>query len=420
MTKNAVGYLRLSKYDEATTSPQRQRAAVEKLCADRGWKLAETFEDIDVSGWDGKRRPGLERMLASLHGVDAVVVYRIDRLARSQQEFLRVTGILEAAGVELAATDMTIEASPSGAFVRDVIARVAQLESDNISARSQAMMTYKKERGEWVGRVPFGFCLEGKKLATDPKQMRTLKAAARRYVAGESFSEIARDLGFSIGPLSRMLGSERVQEALGDLGDDLASAIAARKGNRVPTSSQSLLGGIATCAECGSSLVRGSTRGGRERTWAQYRCRKSGHVGISGPWLDEHVSRQVIEAVDTTKLIAAIRARRSSGRTRKASDIEARLAVLEESFVDGTMSEARYRELRGRILERLETARSAERQAGVSLPEDLARDLGKRWGDLSIQAQRQIIGAVLKGIEVAKASGHGAVDPARVTLAWRT
>jgi site-specific DNA recombinase len=37
----AFGYVRLSKDTEGTTSPARQREAIERLCADRGWELLE-------------------------------------------------------------------------------------------------------------------------------------------------------------------------------------------------------------------------------------------------------------------------------------------------------------------------------------------------------------------------------------------
>jgi DNA invertase Pin-like site-specific DNA recombinase len=44
----AFGYVRISKMDDGTTSPQRQRQAIERWCADRGIELIETFEDLDL------------------------------------------------------------------------------------------------------------------------------------------------------------------------------------------------------------------------------------------------------------------------------------------------------------------------------------------------------------------------------------
>jgi DNA invertase Pin-like site-specific DNA recombinase len=64
----AFGYVRLSKEDADSTSPQRQRQRIERLCAERGWELLETFEDIDISAFKGKHRPGFEAMMSRLAG----------------------------------------------------------------------------------------------------------------------------------------------------------------------------------------------------------------------------------------------------------------------------------------------------------------------------------------------------------------
>src|SRR5437762_8328562 len=85
----AFAYMRLSKDDLTTTSPARQREAIARVCASRGWTLAETFEDIGVSA-TAKKRPAFERMMSRLSQVDAVVVYRLDRLARSGLDFANI------------------------------------------------------------------------------------------------------------------------------------------------------------------------------------------------------------------------------------------------------------------------------------------------------------------------------------------
>jgi DNA invertase Pin-like site-specific DNA recombinase len=420
---NAVGYLRLSKWDEGSTSPARQREAIQKLAADRGWDLRQIHEDIDISGWNGAKRPGLEAMLAGLRPQDVVVVYRIDRLARSQQEFVRILKALEDAKVELVATDMTLDNTPSGTFVRDIIARLAQLESDNISARARAVMAHKRARGEPLGKVPYGWRRVGKHYERDEEQQAILTEAARRYVAGGTINQIAKDLGFSAaGPLSRMLHSTKVQEALPpELAGQLAQALLARRWHRVPESRQSLLGGIARCAECGGSMTVTATRAGRKNgRWYSYGCDTAGHAHISARWLDEFVSSQVLEAVDTGKLLEAIKRRKATGKTRKASELEARLELLEQAhFVDGTVPAARYKRLHDALIEQLAKAQESEHRDGFDLPAELARDLSATWPRLTTGERRRVIQACLERIEVKKAVGRGPVDPDRVAITWR-
>lgn len=217
-----------------------------------------------------------------------------------------------------------------------------------------------------------------------------------------------------------MLRSERVQEAFPpEVRDDLVIALAGRSLDRVPTSSQSLLGGIATCALCDGSMIVSSTRGGRDGRWRQYRCSQAGHVGISAEWLDHHITGQVINAIDTGKLLDAIRRRRARTPSRKASEIEARIELLDEMFTAGKLAKARYERSNAQLVDQLAAAHSAEADAGIDIPADLARNLGERWDELTVAARRRIIRAVLERVEVAKASGHGAVDPRRVSLAWR-
>jgi DNA invertase Pin-like site-specific DNA recombinase len=417
----AFGYVRLSKETIGTTSPQRQRERIEGLCADRGWELVQTFEDIDVSAFNGRHRPAFTKMMGRLGEVDALVFWKLDRLSRSSVEAGQIAETAKAANVDLVATDMNIDTtSAGGKFVYTVLAAAGEMEAATTSERSRAMMRYKRERNEWVGRVPFGWRLEGKQLVPDPEQQTVLLEAAKRYAAGETFSTVARDLGFNVAPLIRMLRSERVQDALpAKVRDALVTALAERSLDRVPTSSQSLLGGIATCAICGGSMTLSSTRGGREGRWAQYRCSTAGHVGISAPWLDDHVTAQVIGAIDTGKLLDAIRRRRARTPSQKASEIEARIELLDEMFTAGKIAKARYERSNAQLVDQLVLARSAEADAGIDIPADLARNLAERWDQLTISARRRIIRVVLERVEVAKASGHAAVDPRRVSLAWR-
>jgi site-specific DNA recombinase len=420
----AYGYIRLSKEDRDSTSPQRQRERIEKLCAERGWELVETFSDIDVSAFNGKRRGAFDRMMGSLAGADAIVFWRLDRLTRSVAEFSRLLETTQKAGVQLVSTDQPIDTSSAmgKAFVQ-ISSVFAELEAGTTSERSRQMMAYKRGRGEYVGRVPYGWRLVGKNLEPDPKQQAVLQEAARRFVEGQTFSAIAKDLGFLISPLSRMLHSERVLAALpDDLSGRLAAALADRKGERVPTSRMSLLGGIARCGICGGTMTASSTRARRKGRWYSYGCPTAGHVHISGSWLDSYVSEQVVAAIDTGKLIKAIKRRMKVKNPRLVSELEARIELLEaDHYVGGTVPADRFHRLRGALLEQLKAAQAEERHGGGEIPAALARNLGEQWPQLSVAARRKIISAVLQRVEVqkvAKRIGRG-IDPDRVELVWR-
>jgi DNA invertase Pin-like site-specific DNA recombinase len=420
----AFAYIRLSKWDEATTSPQRQREAVERFCKHKGWELLRSFEDIDVSAYNGKRRPGLEAMLARLGDTDAVVFMRLDRLARSVVEFSKIKQTCQKAGVELVSTDLQIDtSSPMGRAMESIVATFAQLESDTISERTRKMHAYLREQGKWQGGPPpFGWRLseDGRLVPHLPEQAQ-IEQAARRYIAGEALHVIARDIGKHHPSLIRMLNSERVQEALpDDLAEQLARALVDRCGRRRDPRSP-LLSGIARCGMCGGPLhvvTRKKNRG----DWGSYGCRASrGHVHIAQRWLDNYVSEQVLAAIDTGALVKRLEKRKKRVAGTPASrEVEARLEVLTiDHYEKGIIGRDVFLRRREGLLKRLQKAKDAEKDVGIDLPRDLAENLAERWGGLSLRARRGIIAAVLKGVEVQKASGHGPVDPKRVRLHWR-
>jgi DNA invertase Pin-like site-specific DNA recombinase len=420
----AFGYVRISKLDEGTTSPQRQRQAIERWCRDRGAELIDVFEDLDLSAYSKRvRRPGLERMLGRLDEVDTVVTWRLDRLARSVSGFSKLLDTFEGSAVKVATTDGQVDmTSAAGRAMVQMTAVFAELEAGTTSERARAMHAYKKERNEWVGRVPFGWKRNGKGLEADPEQLAVLTEAARRYVAGESLRRIAADVGLYHPNLARMLRSERVHDALPpQVAARLVEALAER-GRTGTRAKRSLLGGIARCVVCGAGMTVVADRraGNGRRPWSAYSCRERQHVSISKPWLDQYVSDAVLAVIDTGELMKRIQRRRRKPRALASREIEARLELLEIDFYErGVMPRDRFLRRREALLRRLEEARSAEDDAGIDLPRQLVEQLAERWPTFDMVNRRRIVAAVLERVEVSRASSHGRIDPARVRLVWR-
>ena len=418
-TKRVAGYVRLSKETEDTTSPQRQRQAIRRLCADRGWTLAETFEDIDVSAFNGKHRPGLERLMSRLGDFDAIVFWKLDRLSRSSVEAGQIAERCKEAAVDLVATDMDLDTtSAGGEFIYTLMAAAAQMESRRTSERSRSMTAYKRERGEWLGRPPYGWKVHDKRLVTDRQQQAAIRRAARTFVAGGTYGEAAQTLGVAAPSVAqRIMGTARVQTALGDLGDELATAMRSRRTGRAPNSPRSLLGGIARCAECGGPLRRCSTRAARrEGRWYAYRCPTPGHVGISGGWLEEHVSTAVLGAIDLKALARRMRVRANVPKAAEVAGIEARIEELEDMVGDGTLTREAFRRQRDRQLAKLADVRAASADDAPDLPLDLARRLPEVWPQMTVQERRDVIRAVVRRVVVAKGPTPNAD---RVEIDWR-
>jgi len=69
---------------------QRQRERCEALAVARGWMVTGVYEDNDISASTGKRREGFEALLMSRPTYDAILVWRLDRLLRSNEALIRV------------------------------------------------------------------------------------------------------------------------------------------------------------------------------------------------------------------------------------------------------------------------------------------------------------------------------------------
>jgi hypothetical protein len=260
----------------------------------------------------------------------------------------------------------------------------------------------------------------GKQLERNEEQQAVLRDAARSYIDGESLNSIGKRHGMLATVVARILYSDRVHEALpADLSGPLAEAILARRYHQNGPARQTLLGGIAHCAMCGGRMAMSSSRGKRKGRWYTLRCRETGHVTIAGPWLENYVTEQVLAHIDTNKLQEAIKRGRKTGKTRKASEIEARLELLDAQYVEGKISKARFDRMNASLLTQLKETQTVERQRGVDLPVELARNLSEKWAGMPVSTRRRIIAAVVESLTVAKARGHGPIDSERVAIVWR-
>ncbi len=105
---DAVIYLRVSTKEQAAKdesgegySIPAQREACLRHIAERGWNLAGEFTDAGESARTADR-PMLKAMLRRVAegGIGAVVVHKIDRLARSMEDHVAIRAALRHAGVQ--------------------------------------------------------------------------------------------------------------------------------------------------------------------------------------------------------------------------------------------------------------------------------------------------------------------------------
>src|SRR5688572_24136166 len=181
-------YLRISTDEEHQPfSLEAQRLKLGQFVPTQpGWVHVETYED-QVSGAKASR-PELDRALrdAKLGRFDVLLVYRVDRFARSLKVLVHLLEELEAAGVAFrSATEPMDTSTATGRMLVQLLGVFAEFERATIIDRVVNGMERKAARGEWPGgRLPYGLRLDDGRLAVLDGEFETVQRIFDRYASG--------------------------------------------------------------------------------------------------------------------------------------------------------------------------------------------------------------------------------------------
>lgn len=166
MNKNrkAALYIRVStdsQYEEGY-SVEAQAEKLEAYCKIKNIADYEFYID---GGWSGSNidRPEMKRMITDITQgrISAVVVYKLDRLSRSQKDtvFL-LEDVFNPNNCDFVSLNENFDTtSPYGKAMIGILSVFAQLERENIRERTRMGMQERVKTGLWMGgdSVPFGY-----------------------------------------------------------------------------------------------------------------------------------------------------------------------------------------------------------------------------------------------------------------------
>ena len=182
-------YARVSTLNGQQT--EMQLAELREYVARRQWTAVE-FVDEGVSG-ARERRPALDRLWSECRKrrVDAVVVYRYDRFARSLRQLVNALEEFRALGIDFVSLHEGVDTStPNGRLVFGIFASIAEFERELIRSRVCSGLALAKARGKRLGRP---------RTAVDTAQVARLRAA------GASWQRVADEMGIGVGTAVRAL-----------------------------------------------------------------------------------------------------------------------------------------------------------------------------------------------------------------------
>ena len=138
-----IGYARVSTKEQDTTL---QLDALQRAGVDLDNIVQEKRGGISA-------RPQLMALLERLNKGDVVMVYKLDRFARSLADLLAIVAKIEAAGATFRSLTESIDtSSPAGRMMLAMLGAFAEFERGMIRERSMAGQQAAKDRGTHCGR----------------------------------------------------------------------------------------------------------------------------------------------------------------------------------------------------------------------------------------------------------------------------
>ena len=492
----AAIYVRRSAFDSANKEEDafsRSLAAQEKDCtawAERqGLTVTEVYRDktgTSASHFKTNRRPEMERALADIGtGYHTLIVWSLDRATRKgMAEIGSMLETIEKAGGRMVSVTDGIDTADTTARLNIAIrCEIARDEMDRLSRRVIRGKDEQRRRGEYLGgSLQYGLLRDTDAesgVSIDDEAAEVLRRAVDMLIAGASLRETCDALNADghrtstgaswthttlrrIVRSPHMLGHRyyKAQDiyAVDDEGNRLLvhepiiteatfrrvdKAIAARERltgncNRKQNTTKrhaTLLGGLAKCAECGSSMASNITSrevsSGNTALNGYYRCLVCSKHSVLMDALDHHVARSallflasldpesgIVEEVGRRWLarFTPDQANRHSELRDEIDALEGRHRNLQDTyFKRGTMDADRFerldRELAGDIADLRDELRDTPApQADLGALFDLSQSSdtedivgpGSAWANLPYHERREIIRVLVDQVTVHK------------------
>lgn len=291
--KTAI-YVRVSTNEQAEEgySIDEQIDKLKKFCEVKDWQVAGVYKDAGFTG-SNIDRPGLKKMIRDVERkkIDTVLVYKLDRLSRSQKDTLfLIEDVLAANGTNFVSLNENFDTStPFGKAMIGILAVFAQLEREQIKERMTMGKLGRAKSGKAMGwsKVPFGYRYEDSIYKVVELEAQIVKQIFHDYLAGISITKlkdkmndegyIAKELPWSYRTIRQTLdnptyaGFTKYKEQLFpgnheaivsiEVFDEVQKQLAIRQkeayeknNNPRPFQAKYLVSGLVRCGHCGAAL----------------------------------------------------------------------------------------------------------------------------------------------------------------------
>lgn len=197
--KKVALYVRVStaRQDQEGYSIPLQKERLIAYCKAKGWVVAGIFVDPGHSG-SSLERPGIMALIEGVEAgkFDVVLVYKLDRLSRSQKDTLfLIEDVFMASNTDFVSMQESFDTSTIyGRAMVGMLSVFAQMERETITERTLMGRVGRAEEGLWHGggTDPIGYDYIDGELRVNEAEAAQVREVYGLYADGFSVTEISR------------------------------------------------------------------------------------------------------------------------------------------------------------------------------------------------------------------------------------
>lgn len=192
-------------YVRVSTGPQakegysipEQKERLTAYCKARDWQIVKIYVDAGYTG-SNIERPGMASLINDVKEgiIDTVLVYKLDRLSRSQKDTLYlIEDLFLPNNVNFVSMQESFDTSTAfGRAVLSILSAFSQLERELIAERTFMGRKGRAKQGSWhgSGTHPIGYDYIDGELVINEKEAEQVRMVYEYYSSGMTITEICR------------------------------------------------------------------------------------------------------------------------------------------------------------------------------------------------------------------------------------
>ena len=194
-SKRAIIYTRVSSKEQVEGfSLDTQERCCRDYAARNGYDISRVFVERGESAKNANRtelQTMLKYITTNSRQLDVIIVYRVDRLTRNTLDFAELKILFSRYHIQLLSATENLTDTPTGRFVENQLANMAQLDNETRAERCTEGMVAAAASGRAVWRAPVGYVNGISKsgpsfLLGPPETVRLIRKAFELVDAGFS------------------------------------------------------------------------------------------------------------------------------------------------------------------------------------------------------------------------------------------